>query len=69
MHAGAQAVQCKHRKMCRKAPLVPRAERPIMGLHSGQNCVHENAVKNIRCTVMTIVSLPLCSSVEWRDGL
>ncbi|CAK0782801.1 hypothetical protein CVIRNUC_005996 [Coccomyxa viridis] len=45
---GILAVHSKHNKMCRKAPLVSRTERPIMGLHSGQNCVHENAVKNIR---------------------
>ena len=61
VHAGAPAVRCKHEKMHRKAPLIPRTERPIMGLHSGQDCVHENAVKNIRCAAMTLWS-PLSSA-------
>ena len=35
--------------MIRKAPLVPRTERPVMGLQTDKNCVYTNALQMIRC--------------------
>lgn len=45
---GVDTVQHKLRKNIRKPALVPRTERPVMGLHSGRDCVHANAKEIIR---------------------
>ena len=48
LHAGAKSVQRKPGKMSRKAPLISRKDRPVMGLHSERDCVHTNALETIR---------------------
>ncbi len=45
---GPKAVQPKPAKVILKAPLVPRTQRPVMGLHSDKDCVYANALQTIR---------------------
>ena len=48
LFTGPKAVQPKPAKMILKAPLVPRTQRPVMGLHSDKDCVYANALQTIR---------------------
>lgn len=53
---GPKAVQPKPAKMTLKAPLVPRTQRPVMGVHSDRDCVYTNALQTIRCAAPQAVA-------------
>ena len=53
MSTGPKAVQHKPAKVILKAPLVPRTERPVMGLHTDRDRVYTNALETIRYVRIT----------------